>query len=213
VKSCCHTSRQKEKLLKVQVLTHLAEIIRDEKIRLGRPVKSVVIHRDGRCFQSEMDGAAAAIDKLKSEGVVAADGTLTILEISKSAPVRLRLFEVQRARGSKLFVQNPQVGLYTINRNEGFLCSTGRAFTRRGTVQPLHVRCVLEGIPFVQALEDAYALTTLAWTRPEDCSRYPVTIKLTDRWLGEEASEFDEEALLYEIEENDDKDGDERASA
>jgi PD-(D/E)XK nuclease superfamily protein len=213
VKSCCHTSRQKEKLLKVQVLTHLAEIIRDEKIRLGRPVKSVVIHRDGRCFQSEMDGPAAAIDKLKSEGVVAADGTLTILEISKSAPVRLRLFEVQRARGSKLFVQNPQVGLYTINRNEGFLCSTGRAFTRRGTVQPLHVRCVLEGIPFVQALEDAYALTTLAWTRPEDCSRYPVTIKLTDRWLGEEASEFDEEALLYEIEESDDKDGDERASA
>jgi len=69
VKSCCHTSRQKEKLLKVQVLTHLAEIIRDEKIRLGRPVKSVVIHRDGRCFQSEMDGPAAAIDKLKGEGI------------------------------------------------------------------------------------------------------------------------------------------------
>lgn len=177
-------------------------------------MKSVVIHRDGRCFQSEMDGAAAANDKLKKEGVVAADGTLTILEISKSAPVRLRLFEVQRTHGSKPIVQNPQVGLYTIiNGNEGFVCSTGRAFTRRGTVQPLHVRCVQEGIPFVQALEDVYALTTLAWTRPEDCSRYPVTIKLTDRWLGEEASEFDEEALLYETEQNEEKDGEERASA
>jgi hypothetical protein len=214
VKSCCHTSRQREKLLKAQVLTYLAEIIRDEKIRLERPVKSIVIHRDGRCFQSEMDGATAAIEKLKTEGVAAPDCTLTILEISKSAPVRLRLFDVQRSHGLKPFVQNPQVGLYTIiNRNEGFLCSTGRAFKRRGTVQPLHVRCVLEGIPFVQALEDVYALTTLAWTRPEDCSRYPVTIKLTDRWLGEEASEFDEEALRYETDEIDEKDGDERASA
>jgi hypothetical protein len=214
VKSHCHTSRQKEKLLKAQVLTHLAEIIRDEKIRLGRPVKSIVIHRDGRCFQSEMDGAAAAIGKLKKEGVVATDGTLTILEISKSAPVRLRLFEVQRTHGPKPFVQNPQVGLYTIiNRNEGFLCSTGRAFKHPGTVQPLHVRCVLEGIPFVEALEDVYALTTLAWTRPEDCSRYPVTIKLTDRWLSEEASEFDEEVLRYETEQNEENDGEERASA
>lgn len=214
VKSYCHTSRQKERLLKAQVLTHLAEMIRDEKIRRGRPVKSVVIHRDGRCFQSEIDGAATAVDKLKKEGAVAADGTLTILEISKSAPVRLRLFEVQRTHGSKPFVQNPQVGLYTIiNGSEGFLYSTGRAFPRRGTVQPLHVRCVLEGIPFVQALEDVYALTTLAWTRPEDCSRYPVTIKLTDRWLGEEASEFDEEALLYEDEQSEKNEGDERASA
>lgn len=214
VKSYCHTSRQKEKLLKAQVLTHLAQIIRDEKIRLGRPLKSIVIHRDGRCFQSEMDGAAAAIDKLKKEGVVAADGTLTVLEISKSAPVRLRLFEVQRTDGAKPFVQNPQVGLYAIiNGNEGFLCSTGRAFRHAGTVQPLHVRCVLEGIPFVDALEDVYALTTLAWTRPEDCSRYPVTIKMTDRGLGEEASEFDQEALLYDAEQNEDNDGEKRERA
>jgi hypothetical protein len=89
----------------------------------------------------------------------------------------------------------------------------GRAFPRRGTVQPLHVRCVLEGIPFTQALEDVYALTTLAWTRPEDCSRYPVTLKLTDHWLGEEASECDEEALLYEADEDEEQDRDERASA
>jgi len=52
----------------------------------------------------------------------------------------------------------------------------------------------------------------LAWTRPEDCSRYPVTLKLTDRWLGEEASEFDEEALIYETEENQEQE-EERASA
>ena len=206
--SFCQLSRQKEKLLKEQVFTHLAQIVRDEYTRLGRPVKSIVIHRDGRCWQSEIDGATAAVQKLKKEGCITRDGTLSILEIAKSAPVRLRVFEVQRTPGEKAFVQNPQVGLYTIvNGTEGFLCSTGRAFPRKGTVQPLHVRCVVEGIPFIQALEDVYALTTLAWTRPEDCSRYPITIKLTDRWLSEEASEFDEEALIYEAEDDDEQDG------
>lgn len=211
VRALFEVSRQKEKLLKDQVLTYLARILRDEQTKMGRPIDSVVLHRDGRCYQSEIDGAVAAMEKLKSEGVVAQAGTLTILEISKTAPVHLRMFEVQRTHGSRPNVENPQVGTYTIiNRKEGFVCSTGRAFAHKGTVQPLHVRCVLEGIPFVDALEDVYALTTLAWTRPEDCSRYPVTLKLTDRWLGEEAAEFDAAILGYETSEEEEE---ERVSA
>jgi hypothetical protein len=209
VKSFCRQSRQKEKLLKAQVMTYLLEILRGEATRRDREIQSVSIHRDGRSFQSEIDGAVAAIDKLKSEGLLAPDATLTILEISKSSPVRLRLFEVQQGgAGQRPFVENPQVGQYlTLNRSEGFVCTTGRAFPRRGTVQPLHVRCVVEGMSFEHALQDVYALTTLAWSRPEDCTRYPITIKLTDRWLGEEASDFDEEALLYESETEEDVDG------
>ena len=212
VRALFEVSRQKEKLHKDQVLTYLARILRQEHARIGRPIEFVVLHRDGRCYQSEIDGADAAVQKLKSEGVIAPNATLSILEISKSAPVHLRMFEIQRTHGPKLNVENPQVGTYTVvNHNEGFVCSTGRAFFHKGTVQPLHVRCVLEGIPFIDALEDVYALTTLAWTRPEDCSRYPVTLKLTDRWLGEEASEFDAAVLAYEApgEENEQ----ERASA
>ncbi|MYK19691.1 hypothetical protein F4055_16235 [Candidatus Poribacteria bacterium] len=198
-----HVSRQKEKLLKPQVMTHLDELLRQECRRLGEPLREVVIHRDGRCWQSEIDGAKAAIEKLRNEGVVAEEGTLTILEISKTAPVRLRLFEVHETQEQRAHVENPQIGTYTIINNvEGFLCSTGRAFPRKGTVQPLHVRCVVEGLPFKQALEDVYALTTLSWTRPEDCSRYPITLKLTDRWLVEEASEYDEDALRYLNEED-----------
>jgi hypothetical protein len=214
VQTIFHPSRQREKLLRDQVLTYLAKIIRDEQSRLGQPVRSIVIHRDGRCWQSEVDGACAAIERLKKEDVIASEGTLTIVEISKSAPVRLRLYEVTRTYGSNLNVQNPQVGTYTIiNRDEGFLCSTGRAFPHKGTVQPLHVRCILEGMSFTQILEDVYALTTLAWTRPEDCSRYPITLKLTDRWLGEEASEFDIESLTYEPDENKEDKGKGRARA
>jgi hypothetical protein len=198
VRTVCQESRQREKLLKPQVMTHLMELLRAEGRRYGNPLKAVVIHRDGRCWQSEIDGATEAIARLKNEGVVAHDGALSILEISKTAPVRLRLFEVHRTNTKSPYVANPQVGKYVlINRLEGFVCTTGRAFPRQGTVQPLHVRCVLDGLPLEQALEDVYALSNLAWTRPEDCSRYPITLRLTDRRLGEDASEFDQEALRY----------------
>ena len=198
VRTVCSVSRQKEKLLKAQVTSHLMDLLRDEHVRMGAPLRAVVIHRDGRCWKPEIDGASAAISSLKRDGIVASDGTLTILEIAKSAPVRLRLFDFRRGHRGRTDVGNPEVGTYTvINGIDGFLCSTGRAFPRRGSVQPLHVRCVTEGLPFKEALEDVYALTTLAWTRPEDCSRYPITLKLTDRWLGEEASEFDEDSLRY----------------
>jgi hypothetical protein len=62
-------SRQREQLLKDQVLTHLMDIIRTEQRAIGRPLTSIVIHRDGRCFQSELDGALVAVEKLKGEGV------------------------------------------------------------------------------------------------------------------------------------------------
>jgi hypothetical protein len=103
-------SRQKEQLLKDQVLTHLMGIIRAEQRSIGRPVRSIVVHRDGRCFQSELDGASAAVEKLKSEGVIAPDGSLTVLEVSKTAPVRLRLYETELRQGAKPIVQNPAGG-------------------------------------------------------------------------------------------------------
>jgi hypothetical protein len=42
-----------------------------------------------------------------------------------------------------------------------------------------------------------YALTVLAWTRPEDCTRDPITIKLNDRRLGEDAGDYDGDALSF----------------
>jgi argonaute-like protein implicated in RNA metabolism and viral defense len=208
----CQQSRQKEQLLKGQVLTSLEKIIREESHRLGRAVRSIVIHRDGRCWQSEIDGATTAVAKLQADGIVEPNGTLTILEISKSAPVRLRFFESIHGPGGRMEVHNPQVGQYAIlNGDEGFVCSTGRAFPHKGTVQPLHVRCVLEGMPFANALEDVYALTVLAYSRPDDSSRYPLTIKLTDRWLDEDASEYDSDALRFET--DDDQQELERAKA
>ncbi len=99
-------------------------------------------------------------------------------------------------------MQNPQVGQYFIPMSsEGYLVATGPPFDREGTVLPLHVRKLEGPLSMDQILEDIYRLTTLTWSRPEDCTRYPITIKLNDRRLFEDAGQYDETEIELQQEE------------
>lgn len=195
VRTLSRRSRQREMLLSEQVTTDLMEVLRAES--QFEELQTIVLHRDGRIWPCEREGARRAVERLKSVGVLPADATLTMLELSKTSPASLRLFEVTTQNG-RAWVENPEVGTYHLaETSEAYLCATGRAFRRPGTVNPLHVRHVEGPLPFLHCLEDLYALTTLAWTRPEDCTRDPITIKLNDRRLGEEAGDYDSDALSF----------------
>jgi hypothetical protein len=198
VRTRCFASRQKEQLSADLVRTALVELVTAEARDAASPPRTIVLHRDGRTWPSELRGAKDALTALKHDGIVTDDATLTVLEIAKSSMVPLRLFDLSKDPNEKVRVLNPQVGTYCVLGSHAYLCSTGRAFQRPGTVQPLHIRYVDGGMPFEECLEDAYALTCLAWTRPEDCTRYPITLKLTDRRLGEDAGEYDADALEFE---------------
>jgi hypothetical protein len=190
------TSSQKEKLDQRQVKLILADILRKEAAARQDLIQNVVLHRDGKAFPEELAGAREAIGDVRGINGIAEDIALTTLEIQKTTPVPLRLFEVTNINGEEQTILNPQVGYYYLpNRTDGYLCATGRAFRRNGTVKPLHVRLVEGPMSIESCLEDVYALTSLAWTRPEDCTRYPITIKLNDRYLGEEAGKYDEHAF------------------
>jgi hypothetical protein len=189
-------SRQSEKLLGSQIRSQLEALLRAEFNDRGRSLGPIVIHRDGRSFPEECAGAHAAFNTLREEGILLSDATLTIIEIHKTSPSPLRLFDVQQ-NGSSNRVENPSVGLHYITGNDGYLATTGRPFRRPGTSRPLHVRFVEGGLAFEQCLEDVFRLSNLTWTRPEDCLRLPITIKLTDRVLGEDATDYDEDALRF----------------
>ena len=161
------------------------------------PVRSIAFHRDGRTFPSELEGFRTALESLKDEGLVTSDFTYAVLEMPKTSAAPYRMFEVIPPSNLGR-VENPQIGTYhIISQDEAYMCTTGRAFSRPGTVRPLHVKYVEGSLPFESALEDFYFLTVLAWTRPEDCSRIPVTMKLTDRRLGDDSGEFDEDAVEF----------------
>lgn len=191
------TSKQKEKLRADQTEVFIYELVCAESQTHGRgKLKNIVIHRDGRLWASEKSGIKRAFARLKREGVVSPEATLTILEIPKSAIVPLRFFEIIEKNGFTKVI-NPQIGQYEIRGDEGYLCTTGRAFRRAGTSLPLHVRKVEGEMSLEQCLEDVFYLSNLTWTKPNDCSREPITIRLTDRFLKDEATAYDAESLEY----------------
>src|SRR5258706_13447108 len=155
--------------------------------------KNIVIHRDGRVFETEISGALDAMEALIQQGKLDSDANLTIVEIPKSSPAPLRLFDTS-IRDNRKQVDNPQIGTYYIaDESNAYLCSTGRAFPRPGTVNPLHVKKAFGTLDIEACLEDIFYLTALTWTRPDDCSSYPITMKLNDRYLSEDETDYDKE--------------------
>jgi hypothetical protein len=198
IRSELRESRQKERLLQAQMATYVGDILRREAEGRGTPLSAVVVHRDGRVWPSEIEGIRQAIRRLRSEGHLTNDARYTVIEISKTSPAPLRLYDVEHRDGGRRNVLNPLVGMaYTVGGREAYLCTTGAPFLRQGTAHPLHVVMVDGTLPFAECLEDLYALTALTWTQPEGCTRDPITIKLNDRILAAEAGEYDADALEF----------------
>jgi hypothetical protein len=196
IRAECRESNQKEMLGKQQVKTIIADVLRQE-VFLG-DVRTIVVQRDGQFCGQEIQAVKEACAVLRGEGVLGSDAEVTFVEIPKHSAASVRLFDVEQDSSGSGRTFNPQVGSWWVpSREDGYLCSTGRAFPRRGSVLPLHVKYVEGTMPFEDVLDDIYALTCLAWTRPEDCTRYPLTLKLADIRLREHAGEYDEDALEY----------------
>ncbi len=193
-------SRQKEQLLKAQVEKYVYEIIRAEALSFKQRPKQIVVHRDGRIWPAEVEGLKGACKQLANDGHLDTDWRLTVVEISKSAPAPLRMFDVKRqGDGQVLEIENPMVGTWVQTApDEGFVCTTGQPFSIPGTSQPLHIRRAEGDMSIEQCLSDVYSLSCLTWTRPEVATRLPLSLKLCDRNLFDEAAEYDHDAIEFE---------------
>ena len=186
-------TRFREQLRTDEVERHLVEIVRQYHERTGDFASALVVHRDGRLFESELAGARSGLERLVGDGFVAPVANITCVEIGKHSNISLRLFDVKRQSSGSDLVRNPKVGQYFVpTSTDGYVVATGFPFAREGTVLPLHIRKVEGSMPIEHVLEDVFRLTNLTWSRPEDCTRYPITIKLNDRRLFEDAGQYEE---------------------
>jgi len=192
-------SKQKEQLLKSQVSKYIYEMLRKEAGHVKAPIQQIVVHRDGRAWESEIEGIRDACQRLALEGHVDKDWQLTVVEISKSAPAPLRHFFVTpRSGGRDVQISNPMVGSWSrMTADEGYVCTTGIPFRIPGTANPLHIRRAFGSMPIEQLLCDVFALSCLTWPCPERAMRLPISIKLCDRNLFDEAAEYDEDAIQF----------------
>jgi hypothetical protein len=192
-------SRQKEQLLKNQVCQYIEELIRKERRSFAAAPKRIVIHRDGRAWPSEIAGVRDACAHLAADGIIDPQWQLTIVNITKTGAAPLRMFSIYPGReGHGTSVENPIVGSWIgIGDDEGLVCTTGKPFRIPGTARPLHIRRVHGEMTIQHCLEDIFALSCLTWGQPEGAMRLPISIKLCDRSLFDEATDVNEDEIAF----------------
>lgn len=188
----------KEKLTAEQLKSWFYKIIKDEiEIDSNTMIKNIVVHRDGRLFlDTELEGLLQGLRQLKDEMYLGSDAELHIVEIPKSSLYSVRIFGVAwDNERQKSFFENAPNGFAVYFKNEAFLCSTGKEFAQHsGTSNLLNVKFTYGSMKQHALLSDLFKLTTLAYTKPDDCSRVPITIKMNDIKLSDAATEYDEDA-------------------
>ncbi|WHZ06851.1 MAG: hypothetical protein OJF59_000604 [Cytophagales bacterium] len=187
----------KEKLTSDQLKSWLYKIVKDEiQIDSKTKILNITIHRDGRLFDTELEGLLQGLKQLQDEMLLSCDAGINILEIPKSSLYSVRVFGLNYdTQKKKAFIENAPNGLNCYFNGEAFLCSTGKEFAlHSGTSNLLNVKFAYGKMSHEDLLSDLFKLTTLAFTKPDDCSRVPLTIKMNDIKLSDAASEYDEDA-------------------
>ena len=189
-------THEREKLSYEHMKAKLIEFVRREQKLLSKNIKKIVIHRDGKLFTPEQKGILDAFAELAKEGLVEADYDCNLVEIPKKSNVPIRFFEISSNNNSD--VNNPIVGAYKIFGNDVYLATTGKPYRFRGTSRPVHFIKKYGNMPLEKIVKDFFYLTNLTWTKIDDCSRLPITIKITDIRLREEAGEYEEDKYNFE---------------
>jgi hypothetical protein len=195
-------SNQKEKLGENHIKTILTDLLRDDLGFFSSvDIEDIVVQRQGRLFPSEKRGVIAALDELTKNGQIPTDYNCNFVELRTTSRIPLRLFETKtQADSQKKWINNPKVGTYLSEHlygDQGFVCTTGYPYDHQGTSNPLYVVKKDGPMPMETILQDVFYLSNLTWTKPDDCSRLPITIKMIDIRLRRIAGEYDEDALRF----------------
>ena len=197
-------SDQKEQLGRTHMSAKVYEIMKEEQRLLSKNIRKIAVHRQGMLFPSEKKGIIQALKRLETEKLLTKGYQYTFVEIRTTSRIPFRLFEVTTPPGrQKEMIYNPTIGMYVpISENDAFICTTGYPYRFRGTSKPLHVVKVEGEMSLKQILEAVFYLSNLTWTKIDDCSRLPLSIKMNDIRLREIAGEYDRDAFRFGEEED-----------
>jgi len=194
----------REKVDRVELRSKLESGIRAAK-EAGAPLRSIVVHRDGRWWPSEDQGLTEAIRNLRQEGILTADCRIGVVEIRKSS-LPVRLFTQNNTGQGRL--ENPIPGSHLVlDQSTVLLTTTGRPGVwdrQHRTASTLVLKVVRqdEKSPFdiLKLAQDAYWLTHLNWNAPDIEISLPVTIRWSDNHLRGQVMAAPSESALNDNE-------------
>jgi len=198
-------SDQKEQLGRKHMSSKLYQILKEEQELLSKDIEKIAVHRQGMLFPPEKDGIIDTLNRLERENLLTKGYRCTFAEIRTTSRVPFRLFKVTTPAGEQReMVYNPTIGTYLpVSANDAFICTTGYPYRFKGSAKPLHVVKVEGAMSLKEILEDVFYLSNLTWTKVDDCSRLPLSIKMNDIRLREIAGEYDRDVFEFGEEEED----------
>jgi hypothetical protein len=176
---------REEKLSTDQVEEVLFENIGPALTDLDLYPPSIVFHRDGKVFDTELLGIERGLKRIRRQHHCLPENLKTgIIEIHKTSATRPRFYEWT----GKGFA-NPRMGRFArLGEFEGAIATTGSPVLGhgRGTARPLYFEMrESNGITLADVAHDIYALSHLSYASPGSCMSLPFTIGLADKVLRE----------------------------
>ena len=194
-------SQYRERLSKIQCSTVICKQL-ENRLSSESPIQTVVIHRDGRTYTEEEEGLCDGFSRLMAKGLIAPNYDLNIVEVHKTTKTPVRFFETVSVPGSQVdVVTNPRIGTYLPLFDNAYLATTGLPYGFPGTAKPIQLIKTRGKMPLEKISEDLFCLSNLTWTRVEDCSRVPISIKMTDIRLREVAGDYNRDAIQFDTQE------------
>lgn len=193
------TTRENEKLSSEHIESQIVKHVREEQRLLGKTIKKITIHRDGRLFSEEQSGILEAFQNLANEDLVSKDYDVNIIEVPKNSIIPIRFFNKKFDSVSKSeFVSNPLVGTYVTLEKNAYIATTGYPYRFLGSSHPVHIIHKYGSMSIDKICRDFFYLSNLTWTKIDGCIRVPITLKLTDIRLREEAGDYEEDKFRFE---------------
>lgn len=142
-----------------------------------KPVRSMLIMRDGYMSQQELTGITGAVTILKHKGYLSPDSKVDIVDLRKDTMKSLRLWEVDK----KGEINNPLEGTAVrLNQETIVLATTGSSTLHQGTAEPIVLKSNGNCSDLGAAAKSVFAGAQLNWFSPSVAQRLPLALKITD---------------------------------
>jgi hypothetical protein len=198
-----------EALNKGELRSKIEKVLREIRAD-GDPIRSFIIHRDGRWWPRESQALHGAVSALIEDGTLERDCRVGVVEIRKSH-LPVRLYTLTETPGSTQY-GNPLPGSHLqLDERRALLSTTGRPrqWDRQGRTAGTILLNLIEStkpLSIAELTEDAYRLTHLNWSAPEIEISAPVTIRWNDDALrvslqniNEDESSDETEKIIEEV--------------